>query len=437
MRKLSFNTEKTKALLIGVSEYDYLPQIGPVKNNLVDFANILADSEIIGLPVSNIISLIDFRHDEIINAIDDFLYDENNVDIETLILYYAGHGYRDPKDKMFYLTGTNSKKESIRVSAFLYKEIKDRIESSQIQNRIIFLDACYSGLATMSEEIGILQKEELDIKGTYTIASSSGDEKSYFNPVEKHTFFTSTLINTLNEGFVLSQQNFVTLDELYGELKKKLYNLSMPEPKRMSNLNITNYYFFKNKKNFNLIQNSGVKINSTFSDVQEFNLEAKQKFLTSDEWFSEVIKKLERATNAHIYLRAFQHPNEAKKERQEEIVNMMKSFARIIYEHPAQIKIVAYSTKSVQRESAKSWLFKEISNKYGIKITQAKNQVNSAVTLINQPCFDDMFSIYIINERYIYYAQKAVEKYVFAYYEFDNRTIPNLIKKGFDLTILN
>jgi len=83
-----------------------------------------------------------------------------------------------------------------------------------------------------------------------------------------------------------------------------------------------------------------------------------------DEWFSEVRRKLERATDVHIYLRAFLHPDEAREDRKNEIINMMRSFARIIYEHPSQIKIVAYSTKSTKKDSTKKWLYDDIHNKY-------------------------------------------------------------------------
>ena len=73
MSKLSFNVDKTKALIVGISEYIFLPKIDPVKQNTYDFANALINSSIIGLDESNIKIICNLRHDEIINAIDDFI----------------------------------------------------------------------------------------------------------------------------------------------------------------------------------------------------------------------------------------------------------------------------------------------------------------------------------------------------------------------------
>src|SRR4051812_29264993 len=117
MQNLSFHIQKTKAILVGVGNYSFLPKIGPALRNIDDVAGILADKNIIGLPEENILRITDKRHDEISDEIDEFLNKEENLGIETLIFYYAGHGIREAGNKEFYLTGINTKKNTPKVSA--------------------------------------------------------------------------------------------------------------------------------------------------------------------------------------------------------------------------------------------------------------------------------------------------------------------------------
>ena len=58
MLNLSFDLNKTKALLIGVSDYQSLRKIAPAINNVADLTSILSNERIIGLPEKNIIPVI-------------------------------------------------------------------------------------------------------------------------------------------------------------------------------------------------------------------------------------------------------------------------------------------------------------------------------------------------------------------------------------------
>ncbi|MCX6251013.1 MAG: caspase family protein [Bacteroidetes bacterium] len=242
MQLLSLDIRKTKALLIGVSDYQFLPPISPALGNIEDLTAILTDNDILGLPAENIIQVINKRNDEIFDAIVEFLENSDNAIIETLLFYYVGHGIREKTSKKLYLTGINTKNSTITTSAILYNDIKDAIGNSQLQKRIVILDACHSGLATQGENPDVYTEPELDIKGTFVLASSSDSEKSFFDTGGRNTFFTAEIVKLLKNGLV-EQKPVISLDDMYFFVKK---NLKQSTPRRNTNLDTHDFYLFHN-----------------------------------------------------------------------------------------------------------------------------------------------------------------------------------------------
>lgn len=243
MQKLSLDVRKTKALLVGVSDYKSLDPIKPALGNIEDLIQLLTDEQLFGLPFGNITAILDKTNDEIEEKIIEFLENEENANFETLLFYYVGHGIRESAvNKELYLTGINSRKKTLKTSAIAYNSIKNHIENSNWQQRIVILDACHSGLATMGDEDKHFTEAEIDIQGTYVLASAAGDEKSFFDPTERHTFFSGELIKLLRNGLP-KHQPFLSLDDIFLHLEK---NLKQSTPKKNSNLNVHNFFFFRN-----------------------------------------------------------------------------------------------------------------------------------------------------------------------------------------------
>jgi len=243
MQQLSLDVRKTKALLVGVSDYKSLDPIKPALGNIEDLITLLTDEQLFGLPFGNITAILDKTNDEIEEKIIEFLENEENADFETLLFYYVGHGIRESAvNKELYLTGINSRKKTLKTSAIAYNSIKNHIENSNWQQRIVILDACHSGLATMGDEEKHFTEAEIDIQGTYVLASAAGDEKSFFDPTERHTFFSGELIKLLRSGLP-KHQPFLSLDDIFLYLEK---NLKQSTPKKNSNLNVHNFFFFRN-----------------------------------------------------------------------------------------------------------------------------------------------------------------------------------------------
>lgn len=253
---LSYDPKNTKAILIGTSKYvePCFNNILPVEGNITDFEDILRDTNIIGLSDENIVKLFNKTHKEIYKIIREIVSDEANINLNTLIVYYAGHGYRRREDRKLYLTGTNSDINYIHGTSVAFNDIKNLIENSQIQKRIIFIDACHSGLAVMGQN-EFYQENELDINGTYVITSCPGNESALFDQNDQNTFFTGELLKYIKHGYS-DTNKFLTLDSCFSYLKKKLKERNLPQPQRKTNLNSPEDFNFAKNTNYNPEKNN-------------------------------------------------------------------------------------------------------------------------------------------------------------------------------------
>ncbi len=229
----AIDVQRTKVVLIGNSEFDFnFPAIKPVKGNLEDFYNLLINKKITGIPPENIIVLLDKTSGEIEEQL---LLASKLPNVETLLIYYAGHGCRTDKSKL-YLVAKNTKKiDDHIISGIDFDFIKNVIlKQSSAAQKILILDACHSGIATQGAG-DILAG--FNVAGTYTFASSSPDEVSFYHPEKNNTFFTGEIINVLRNGLDNNKEN-IALNDIYETVSSNLKEKNFPEPHFKSELTI-------------------------------------------------------------------------------------------------------------------------------------------------------------------------------------------------------
>ncbi len=242
MQKLSLDIKKTKAILIGVSDYEHLDPIKPAMGNIDDLYELLVNEQLLGLPPGNIKMICNKKNDEIEDEIIEFLQADENASFETLLFYYVGHGIREnAANKELYLTGTNTKKRALKTSSIAFHSIKEHLEKSHWQQRIVIIDSCHSGLAALGEAELCFTDAELDIKGTYVL-TSAGDEKSFFDTEERNTVFSGELIKLLRTGLP-KHQACLSLEDIFAHLQK---NVKQSTPNRKSNLGARDFFVFRN-----------------------------------------------------------------------------------------------------------------------------------------------------------------------------------------------
>jgi formylglycine-generating enzyme required for sulfatase activity len=243
-QNFKLDTNRTKVLLIGNSEF--LPgftAIQPVKKNLKGLEELLTNKKNIGIPPGNIQVLFNKNTQDIKRAL---LQLNKEEDIETLIIYYAGHGYRTGIDELTLITADSEKIGNEIIGGLEFKFISEKIlKQSVAKQKIVIIDACHSGIAAQSHES---DEVKIDVKGSYTLTSTSAKHSSYFNEDADYTYFTGSLIEVLSKGSSAAGE-MLSLDDLYNyiyEVCEDRKDFPLPTQKNGLNIPAAKFYIASN-----------------------------------------------------------------------------------------------------------------------------------------------------------------------------------------------
>jgi tetratricopeptide (TPR) repeat protein len=235
----AINTDKTYALLIGSEEFEGgFTSIPPVRGNLEDLYLLLTDKLHVGLPPENVV----IAHNKSNSEIEELLLKTSRkTAMETLLIYFTGHGYRTDVKKLFLIANNTRKIDDYILGGIDFDFINQVIlKSSTARQKILILDACHSGIATQGMDTAL---PEIDVKGTYMITSSPGDEVSYFDKNGRNTYFTGMLLNVLRNGIDNSNE-MLALEDLFEYTQTQLQQRNFPQPVSKSQLSIPASKFF-------------------------------------------------------------------------------------------------------------------------------------------------------------------------------------------------
>ncbi len=214
-----------RAVLVGVSRYDdvAIPDIPAAANNVADLAKVLTASEGGGLAESHCTVLTNPESPQVGLAVGSAAREADDV----LLVYYTGHGVVDRRGQL-YLALPGSSKEQPKWSSVPFSTLRDDLMASRARTRVLILDCCFSGRAfeAMSTPATLVEGQ-IDIQGTYTIASSSRTEPSIAPEGHRHTAFTAALLSAATEPDL-------TLDDLYRKVDQILLRNGHPRPQRRS-----------------------------------------------------------------------------------------------------------------------------------------------------------------------------------------------------------
>ena len=237
--KYAIDTDKTYALLIGVGTFKKdFHAIPPVKGNVEDLYKILTDKKHIGIPRQNITVSYDETHVEIQKQL---LLASHRQDVQTLIIYFVGHGHRSDVKKLSLIAADTEKIGDDVIGGIDFDFISNKIlKNSAARQKILILDTCHSGIATQGGDDIVA---DFDVKGSYILTSSPGDEVSYFEKNARNTYFTGALLDVLEHG-IDNTSEMLALEDLYGYTKEILVEKNMPYPNAKNEMNIPPSQFF-------------------------------------------------------------------------------------------------------------------------------------------------------------------------------------------------
>lgn len=190
--------ERSRAFLFGAATYRYddFPDLPAVANNLRDLRAALTPP-LGGFAAEHSTVLLDPQAPL---AVYEQLSHHAHGATDTLLVYFAGHGFRKLNGDL-QLTVTDTQYDSSRFSAFDYDTLHEIVDGSDAANKIVILDCCFSGRAVrgMSTAAAALeQRTEMD--GACVLVSTTGNAEALAPPGATHTTYTGELLHLLRHG---------------------------------------------------------------------------------------------------------------------------------------------------------------------------------------------------------------------------------------------
>ena len=227
-QKFSNAIGKLRVLAIGISKYDnsFFPPLNKcvhdaeaVKTKILNTAEQLNTDETKILELNSNGSVHPSKG-EILKSIRHLAETAENTD--RIMLYYSGHGHRIDDQIDYFLVPqdvySNSKPEAL----INFDEVVSIMQSSLAKVKLIVLDACFSGPATLSK--GLVQKTSnkafadyvKTVKGLIVISSSEGDQASTTKSPSNLSLFTHYFVEALagNED-ALDEGRLLTVASLF------------------------------------------------------------------------------------------------------------------------------------------------------------------------------------------------------------------------------
>ncbi len=210
-------------LIIGVEDYAHLPRVDYARKDALVIKEYF--NQILGVPEENIITLID--SDATKARINGYLkrYIPNNVSRQTtLYVYFAGHGAPDMRKGEPYLVPYDGDTLFIEETGYKLKDFYKAIYDLNVNQAYVFLDSCFSGVASRAAEMlikgsrpALLRVEDVGLATQEVIAISAATNDQVSNPFPKegHGLFTFYLLKALKGKADENEDRFVTIKEIY------------------------------------------------------------------------------------------------------------------------------------------------------------------------------------------------------------------------------
>jgi SpoVK/Ycf46/Vps4 family AAA+-type ATPase len=224
--------QRSRVVLIGTSKYEdeRLPDLPAVGRSIRDLAATFLDPTYGLVPEDHCTVLADEGD---IRLIGRQLRLAARQAEDLLLVYYAGHGLVGGRRHDLYLALPDSEWVEPEFNSLEYDKLRSAVLDSPAVTKAVVLDCCFSGRVvtdTMADSVSEMVGQ-IEVDGTYVLASAHRDEVALVIPGEDHTAFTGRLLRLLHDG-VPGGPEFLTIDDLYRHLLAKMRADGLPHPQK-------------------------------------------------------------------------------------------------------------------------------------------------------------------------------------------------------------
>lgn len=222
--------QRSRAVLIGTGRYadEKLPDLPVVGKTISDLAAVLTDP-VYGVVTENHRSVLQDEGD--IRLIGQRLRSAASGAEDLLLVYFVGHGLVAGRRHELYLGLPDSEWADPEFNSLEYDKLRRAVLDSPAATKIIILDCCFSG-RVLSEAMADPVTEmvgQIEVDGTYVLASAARNQVALILPGEDHTAFSGRLLDLLRNG-VPGGPELLTVDYLYRQLVTRMRAESLSRP---------------------------------------------------------------------------------------------------------------------------------------------------------------------------------------------------------------
>jgi hypothetical protein len=219
--------ESSRVVLIGVADYDHLPPLPAVRNNLAALADFFTSAPGWGLPSEHCTVVTDpGQSSEFINPIQQAVAEAT----DTLLVYYSGHGHLD--DELRYSVSVTGSRQDEPWTCLPYAWLKSVLIQTRAERRVVILDSCFSGQAHgLMADAADAVRLQVATTGAVVISSARHDLPALAPIGETYTAFTGELLQVLTHGIAGGPAE-ISIDAAYAHVKTALAARGRPAPDR-------------------------------------------------------------------------------------------------------------------------------------------------------------------------------------------------------------
>jgi TPR repeat protein len=211
------------ALMIGNNDYRDLPKLETAANDAREFGRILESKYGFATKV-----LLNATRAEIYAALDG--YRKELTENDNFLLYYAGHGELDRKNRRGYWLPVDADSDS-HINSIPNYTITDILNIMSVRQAIIISDTCYSGIMTrsavngqkvgMSDERRLKWLKEIARKRSRTVLTSGGLMPVMDAGPSDHSIFAKSILDALVEN-----DTIIEASRLYRRIRSEVVDVS-------------------------------------------------------------------------------------------------------------------------------------------------------------------------------------------------------------------